>query len=364
MSTKKRVVVAMSGGVDSSLAAALLLEQGYEVIGVTMQIWPDLDDPMEEIREHGGCCSIAAVNDARKVANTLGIPYYVLNFKQDFAEKVIDYFVEEYAAGRTPNPCIACNRYVKFEMLLSKALGFGAEYLATGHYARIWQDPVTGRFALKKAADPRKDQTYALYNLTQEQIGHTLFPLGDLTKAETREMARNYGLSTAEKPESQEICFVLDDDYAGFVARSRPSAVRPGPFLDTSGGVLGTHRGIPYYTIGQRKGLGLALGTPMYVVDIDPERNAVVLGTAEEVFGNRLVADDLNWMAFERPPGEIEAAAKIRYTAKETACRIVPTEGDRVRVEFYQPVRAITPGQAVVFYDGDLVLGGGTIVRS
>ncbi|MGE5591897.1 MAG: tRNA 2-thiouridine(34) synthase MnmA, partial [Bacillota bacterium] len=297
---KKRVVVALSGGVDSSVTAALLKREGYDVIGVTMQTWPDLSDEVEEIRQ-GGCCSVAAVDDARRVADKLDIPYYVLNFKENFQEKVIDYFLREYTHGRTPNPCIACNRYVKFDELLRRAQALDADYIATGHYAKVEQDSDSGRFVLRKSVDSGKDQTYALYNLTQPQLAHTLMPLGYYEKTVTRRIARELGLATANKPDSQEICFVLDDDYKRFIAEKAPEAVKPGPILDTRGRVLGTHTGLPNYTVGQRRGLGLTASQPLYVVDLLPEQNAVVVGTGEETLSDRLEADDLNWIAFERP---------------------------------------------------------------
>ena len=357
----KRVVVAMSGGVDSSIAAALLVKRGYEVIGVTMQIWPEVDEEIE-IRE-GGCCSVAAVEDARRVADTLGIPYYVLNFKENFQEKVIDYFIREYTLGRTPNPCIACNRYVKFETLLRKAVVLGADYIATGHYARVEKTPDGGRYLLKKSLDDTKDQTYALYNLTQEQLCRTLLPLGDYRKTETRRLARALGLPVADKPDSQEICFVIDNDYKRFISEEAPEAANPGPILDTAGRRLGTHEGLPSYTIGQRKGLGLSAGKPLYVVDIDSERNAVIVGEADEVWSDHLVAGDLNWISVPALEGPLEVGAKIRYTAREAPAVVAPIGEAKVRVDFAEPQRAITPGQAVVFYQEDVVVGGGTIVR-
>lgn len=359
---KKRVVVAMSGGVDSSVTAALLVQEGYDVVGVTMQTWPDLGDDVEEVRQ-GGCCSISAVDDARRVADKLGIPYYVLNFKENFQEKVIDYFLREYTQGRTPNPCIACNRYVKFDELLRRAQALDADYVATGHYAKVERDEASGRFVLRKSVDSGKDQTYALYNLTQPQLEHTLMPLGYYEKTVTRRIARELGLATANKPDSQEICFVLDDDYKRFVAEKAPEAVRPGPIMDTRGHVLGTHTGLPNYTVGQRRGLGLTAEKPLYVVDLLPEQNALVVGSGDEVLSDRLEADDLNWIAFERPDRPFAAQAKIRYGASPAPCLVTPQADGSVHVDFSRPLRAITPGQAVVFYHGDLVLGGGTIQR-
>lgn len=358
--SKKRVVVAMSGGVDSSLAAALLLEQGYDVIGVTMQIWSS----DKEDEDHGGCCSLSAVDDARRVANTLGIPYYVMNFRELFEHKVIDYFCQEYLQGRTPNPCIACNKYIKFESFLTKARGLGADYMATGHYACIEQDPVSGRFLLKKAVDDTKDQTYALYTFTQEQLAHTLLPLGGFTKVETRARAKELGLTVASKPDSQEICFVSDNNYQNFLEeRLGKGYTKPGPFLDTQGKVLGQHAGISHYTIGQRKGLGITFGKPMFVVSIDPERNAVILGEHEEVFGQELICEQVNFISIADLTGPIEVEAKIRYSAKPAEAIIRPVESGQVAVAFKEPQRAITPGQSVVFYQEDVVVGGGIITR-
>lgn len=358
-SNQKKVVVGMSGGVDSSVAAWLLKEQGYEVIGVTMQIWQDEEEQMQE--ENGGCCGLSAVDDARRVAWKLEIPYYVMNFKQEFKEHVMDYFVEEYLRGRTPNPCIACNRYVKWESLLKRSLNIGADYIATGHYAQIEQLP-NGRYALKKSATAAKDQTYALYNLTQEQLSHTLMPVGAYTKEQIRQMAESIGLEVANKPDSQEICFIPDHDYARFIEENTEEKLLPGNFVDLNGNILGQHEGITHYTIGQRKGLNLALGHPIFVVEIRPETNEVVIGEAEDVFTDRLICDRLNWMAIDGLHGEErQVMAKIRYSHKGAPCIIREFGDDQVECRFLEPVRAVTPGQAVVFYEDDYVVGGGTI---
>lgn len=352
----------MSGGVDSSLTAALLQQQGYEIIGVTMQIWPI--EREEEEHSAGGCCSLSAVDDARRVANTLGIPYYVMNFRDYFEEKVINNFVDEYLAGRTPNPCIACNKHVKFDALLQKALALGADYIATGHYARLGFDEERQRFVMRKALDQSKDQTYALYNMTQHHIRHTLMPLGDYHKTETRRLAAELGLTVANKPDSQEICFVTDNNYRGFLQEKAGDKITPGPFLDTKGNVLGRHDGIPYYTVGQRKGLGIAFGEPMYVVAIDAAKNAVILGRNEDVFASELIAMENSLILTERITEQVEVEVKVRYSAKPARAVVMPLPDDRIRVVFHEPQRAITPGQAVVYYDGDYVVGGGTIERA
>ena len=358
---KKKVVVGMSGGVDSSVAAWLLKEQGYDVIGVTMQIWQDEEEDVLE--ENGGCCGLSAVEDARRVAQMLDIPYYVMNFKTAFKKNVMDYFVAEYLHGRTPNPCIACNRYVKWESLLKRSMDIGADYIATGHYARIILLP-NGRYTLRTSATAAKDQTYALYNLTQHQLAHTLMPVGDYTKEEIRAIAQKIGLRTADKPDSQEICFIPDNDYAGFIEREAKGKVPPaGNFVTADGQVLGRHKGISHYTIGQRKGLGIALGTPVFVTEIRPKTNEVVLGSNEAVFGEELCADSLNFMSIPDLHGEMEVTAKIRYSHKGAPCTIRKMDQDRVICQFHAPVRAITPGQAVVFYEGDMVVGGGVISR-
>ena len=353
-----KVVVGMSGGVDSSVAAYLLKEQGYDVIGVTMHIWQDEEQVMQE--ENGGCCGLSAVDDARRVAAALEIPYYVMNFKKEFKEHVIDYFVEEYQNGRTPNPCIACNRYVKWESLLQRSLSIGAEYIATGHYARVVQLE-NGRYTLRRSATLAKDQTYALYNLTQDQLKRTLMPVGEYTKEEVRSIAEKINLRIASKPDSQDICFVPDGDYASYIEEEAGVKVPEGNFVLTDGTVLGRHKGITHYTVGQRKGLGLALGYPAFVLEIRPETNEVVIGTKEESMTTQLVARNLNFMSIEDLTEPLHVFTKIRYNHRGAWCTIEKTGEDEILCTFDEPQRAITPGQAVVLYDGEYVLGGGTI---
>lgn len=356
---KKKVVVGMSGGVDSSVAAWLLKEQGYDVIGVTMQIWQDEDNVTQE--GNGGCCGLSAVDDARRVAWDLDVPYYVMNFKEEFKTQVIDYFVDEYQKGRTPNPCIACNRYVKWESLLKRSLDIGADYIATGHYAQIDKLP-NGRYALKKSVTAAKDQTYALYNLTQRQLSLTLMPVGAYTKDQIREIANEIDLKVAHKPDSQEICFIPDNNYAGFIEESAGECSPEGNFVDLDGQVIGRHKGITHYTVGQRKGLNLSMGYPVFVVEIRPETNEVVIGKGEDVYSDSLRANHINWMAVDGLHGEKKkVTAKIRYSHIGSPCTIWEEDG-YVVCKFDEPQRAITPGQAVVFYQGEYVLGGGTIV--
>lgn len=354
-----KVVVGMSGGVDSSVAAYLLKQQGYEVIGVTMQIWQDAERIVEE--ENGGCCGLSAVEDARRVAAQLEIPYYVMNFKDSFQKNVVDYFVEEYLNGRTPNPCIACNRYVKWESLLQRSLSIGADYIATGHYARIVKLP-NGRYTLRKSATLAKDQTYALYNLTQEQLQRTLMPVGEYSKEEIRKIAEDIQLQVANKPDSQDICFVPDGDYASFIEKTAGKQVQKGNFVTVDGTVLGEHKGIIHYTVGQRKGLGLALGYPAFVLEIRPETNEVVIGTHEESMAKSLRAGNLNFMSIEDLTEPQRVFTKIRYNHRGVWATIEKTGEDEILCIFEEPQRAVTPGQAVVFYDGEYVLGGGTIL--
>ncbi len=366
--SKGMVVAAMSGGVDSAVTAALLHQEGYEVVGITLQIWQEHADQ----GKYGGCCSLGAVEDARRAAAKIGIPHYVLNFRDYFAEKVIDQFVAEYSRGRTPNPCVECNRSVKFDELLRHAEDLGADFLATGHYARIRFNETTGRQELLKARDLNKDQSYALYTLTQNQLSKTLMPLGHLpNKEETRRIATELGLSVAKKPDSQEICFVPKEGYVTFLQEKAPETVRPGKIVDTSGKVLGDHAGVANFTIGQRKRLPASTTGPLFVLSLDAVSGTVVVGADEELFQSGLIADNCTWSALaglEDASVPVEVLAKIRYNGSASPARVAPgRETGTVEAWFAVPQRAITPGQAVVFYGGEgeeagqIVLGGGTI---
>ena len=355
-----KVVVGMSGGVDSSVAAYLLKQQGYEVIGVTMQIWQKEDN--QTVEENGGCCGLSAVEDARRVAQMLDIPYYVMNFREEFDQKVIQYFMREYLNGRTPNPCIACNRYVKWESLLQRSMQIGADYIATGHYARIEQLK-NGRYAIRNSVTAAKDQTYALYNLTQEQLMRTKMPVGAYEKSQVRAIAEELGLYVAHKPDSMEICFVPDQDYARFIEENSGKKIPEGNFVTTDGKIVGRHRGITHYTVGQRKGLNLSMGKPVFVLEIRPETNEVVIGDGTEVYADRLICSDLNFMSVPDFPDDFPVVAKIRYNHRGTKAHVRWIDADRAEVLLVEPVRAVTPGQAVVFYDGEYVAGGGTIIK-
>ena len=353
---KKKVMLGMSGGVDSSVAALLLLKAGYDVTGVTMRLRPD--EYMAQSAA-GGCCSLDDIDDARRVAYKLGIDHMVLNFTDIFETDVIDYFAAQYAAGLTPNPCIACNRHVKFDAMLQRATALDFDYIATGHYGIIEQNNA-GRWLLKKAPTS-KDQSYVLYSFTQEQLSRTLMPLGNYTKPQARAMAEEAGLPVAHKPDSQEICFVENNDYAGFIERYTGTKAPTGNFIDESGKPLGRHLGITHYTIGQRKGLGVTFGKPMYVTKIDTVHNQITLGEEGSQYSSSLIAADLNFIPFDTLQSEMEITAKVRYQAQPAKATLIPLGGGKVRVDFEEAQRAVTPGQAVVFYDGDLVVGGGTI---
>ena len=347
----------MSGGVDSSVAAYLMKQRGFDCIGVTMKLFSNEEIGCSRAKT---CCSLEDVEDARSVAYRLGIPYYVFNFTEDFGRQVIDRFVAAYENGATPNPCIDCNRYLKFERLYRRASELGCDRVATGHYARI--EKQGGRYLLKKASDESKDQSYVLYTMTQEQLAHTAFPCGALSKTQTRQIAEEQGFLNAEKPDSQDICFVPDGDYAAFIRRYTGKCYPDGPFVTTQGTIVGRHRGIIHYTVGQRKGLGVSSDRPLYVQSIDAAKNTVVLGEDRELFGTELNAVNFNWIAFETPPDVLRAKAKIRYRHREQWATVEVTGKNTVHLVFDAPQRAVTRGQAVVLYDGDTVLGGGEII--
>jgi tRNA-specific 2-thiouridylase len=356
----KKVVVAMSGGVDSSVAAALLQEQGHEVIGITMNLF---SLPKEVCRSENlkSCCGWQAQEDANRVAIELGIPHYVVDFRREFERTVVMDFSREYGRGRTPNPCIRCNQFIKFDLLLERANKLGADQIATGHYAQAEFDPATGRHLLKKGKDKDKDQSYFLYTLTQAQLAKTLFPLGGLTKKDVRTIAAKYALPVAQKEESQEICFIPDRDYPKFLRERIPQAFRPGPILDLQNRVIGKHEGIIHFTVGQRKGMGIAAPHPLYVLSIDAEKNAIVVGKNEDLYRSRLEASAVNFISIEKLDEPKPVQVKIRYKHAEARATISPQDRWGVRVDFEKPQRAITSGQAVVFYDGDTVVGGGII---
>lgn len=358
-SSPHQVLVALSGGVDSAVAAMLLVEQGYEVIGAMLRLWaePGPDDALAN-----RCCTPEAVSRARRVADLLDIPFYLINAEAPFKAQVVEYFVAEYAAGRTPNPCVLCNRTIRFGLLLNRSLALGAAFLATGHYARVRN--VAGRYQLLRGRDPHKDQSYFLHALNQRQLAHVLFPLGELTKEQVRAIARQRDLPVAEQPESQDICFLAHGDYRRFLARHTPHLFRPGPIRDTSGRVLGQHQGLPAYTIGQRRGLGIAAPEPLYVLTIDPAENALIVGTAKELGHNECLVEDMHYISGEAPTTAFRAMAQIRYRARATAVTVTPLSHRRSHVHFASPQRDITPGQFLVLYDGETVLGGGVICKA
>jgi tRNA-specific 2-thiouridylase len=359
----ERIVVGMSGGVDSSIAAALLVEQGCDVVGITMRVWPRREAE-EPTKRFGSCCGTEAVEDARQVARALGIPHYLLSMDEEFNQKVIDQFVNAYASGQTPVPCVSCNSNLKFGSLLGRARAWDAVAVATGHYARVARDPATGRHLLLRARDARKDQTDFLWPLTQEQLGAARFPVGELTKDEVRARARGLGLVTADKPESQDICFVPDNDYRAFLRRRAPDVFRPGAVVDRLGNTLGTHGGVAGFTVGQKRGLGLAAGRALYVIDLDPALNTVKVGEAADLARGRLMATAVNFIACAAPTAPLRVTAKIRHSHQPAAATVQSLGGDTAEVVFDAPQRAVSPGQSVVFYDGDVVVGGGVIARS
>ncbi len=359
----KTVVVAMSGGVDSSVAAALLNDQGYKVIGITMKLW-DFEQVGGNVNHESGCCSLSSFNDARLVCAALGVPHYVLNFSREFHEGVVEDFIDEYLAGRTPNPCVQCNIKIKWKTLVEKAEQLGADYIATGHYARVLFNSETGRYELWRGVDNRKDQSYALWGIRQQSLAKTLFPLGELTKPQVRKLARKYGLNTAEKAESQEICFIPDNNYHRLLKQVNPELeqkITGGELVDTEGNRLGTHMGYPFYTIGQRKGLGGGFEQPMYVVDIDSRNNRVIVGTADELRHKEFTVEQVNLISQENLTGSTHVSIKIRYNDDGHPGMIIPQDGQQLRIVFDEPQKSITPGQSAVFFDGERVLGGGII---
>jgi tRNA-specific 2-thiouridylase len=351
-----RVVVALSGGVDSAVAAALLVERGYEVVGVMLRLWVE---PGSGEEQSNRCCTPEAVDRARRVAAQLDIPFYLVNAEAEFKACVVDYLVAEYGAGRTPNPCVRCNRAVRFGFLLDRALALEAEFLATGHYARVQQ--ARGLYQLLRGLDPHKDQSYFLHALSQEQLARVLFPLGELTKKEVRAIARDRSLPVAEQPESQDLCFLADGDYRRFLQRRAPQLFQPGPICDTSGRVLGQHEGLPAYTIGQRKGLQISAVEPLYVLAIDPAENALVVGSAAELGRDECVVAGMHYIDGKLPTDPFNATAQIRYRARPVAVVVRPLPDRKVRVLFATSQRDITPGQFLVLYEGEVLLGGGTI---
>lgn len=355
---KNRVVVAMSGGVDSSVAAALLCEQGYEVVGMMLRLW---SEPGSE--SFNRCCTPESMDLARRVARHLGIPFYVMDVRKPFENNIVKYFIEGYSHGVTPNPCMMCNRHMRFGTLLKRALSVGADFLATGHYAQL-QQAAQGKIKLLRGIDSHKDQSYVLSVLSQDQLSRALFPIGKYSKHEVRKLARDFDLPVADRPDSQDLCFLAGGDYRNFLQRHAPHIASPGPIVNLMGSILGEHQGLPFYTIGQRKGLGISAPQPLYVIEKDTENNTLIVGIKEELGACELIARDTNWVSIEPPYVPIRAQVKIRYQAKETPATIHPLDGGRVRIVFDHYLRDITPGQSAVFYDGDFVLGNGIIVSS
>ncbi len=356
----ERIVVGMSGGVDSAVAAALLVERGFEVIGVTLNLSPKTDSADAWERDDS-CCGLTATEDARRVCDRLAIPHYVLNFRDVFAEKVISNFLDEYRRGRTPNPCVRCNDHIKFGTVLIKARALDADLVATGHYARVEEDPATGRWILRKAVDARKDQAYVLYVLSQDELRRTRFPLGEMTKEQTREIARKLNLPVANKPDSQEICFVSDRNYGDFLQRLAPDVGEAGSIVHVDGRVLGEHRGIAFYTIGQRRGLGVVSNEPLFVVDLDYDTRTMVVGPEEALFDTDVYADEVNLVSVDNLIEPRLVKARVRYRMQDADAHVRQLPSGELHLRFFRPQRAITPGQALVCYDGDRVVAGGTI---